>query len=220
MPAAKDKSAPFSAAVCAALRKIRANRITAKSKLEDAVTYRKELDEQIDSMGKDKSKERLEADHELVNCLREIDYQRARIKALGDKLESVIEDADQGKLDFGDDDIQTDFSRAQIKSLWAEKEAEKAAPKVVPCVGGTYTFKHPKHGAMSGCVKGGGPRACRVEVDECGSWNDDKVARGDVIEIAWPEYTITEIDVPKDGIAVDQQGMPSAATEMGNGKKK
>ncbi|MFN7019856.1 MAG: hypothetical protein ACK4WH_00835 [Phycisphaerales bacterium] len=181
------------ASVCSALRKVRVNRVNAKSQLTDLIALRKELEERIDALGPTKTADRLDADHELVQCLRDIEYQRARCKQLADRLEKIIEDADQGKFEFAGE-IDTDFTREE---LFAEV---KKARKVVPCVGGTYSFKA-GDGEFAGEVIGGGKEYCRVEIH---SVRSGEGSRGEVIEIEWPKYAIDEIDVPKDAIRVDQ----------------
>lgn len=91
-------------AVCARLRKLRVNRVNAKSRLADLIKERNSLQAEIRRMGKAPTPERLKLDHELVEALDAIEFQRARSLQLADRVEKTIDDADQGKFDFADDE--------------------------------------------------------------------------------------------------------------------
>lgn len=89
-------------------------------------------------------------------------------------------------------------------------EVKLPDPKIVPCLNGSYRFKSEDR-EFTGSVEGGGAKFARVKLFEVVK-GDGK--RDEVIEIKWPDFELEEIDVPKDAIAIDQQGTPSAASEM------
>lgn len=200
-------SEPWPRAVCDALIKIKIKRQQAKSEITDLVKYRKEVEGQIDELGPEPTKERLALDHEYVKTVRAIDYQRSRERWLADQLESVIDDADQGKL--FDEEIKTDISEKQLAKLEA---AKAAAAKIVPRVGGVYRFHQDDGADMQGEVVGGGTKVCRVKVHSAkvGSFSRDEEVEIDYVSGKWK---IEVIDEPKDALRVDQP-KGGAAAEM------
>lgn len=216
----KTSAEPWPRAVCDALLAVIANRRDCKGELEDLVKYRNSVKGQLAEMGSKKTPERLDLDHEYVKTIMSIDQQRARLQWLTDRTEEIIIDGDQGKL-FVDDEIQTNITAATALKRAKAKADEKAAA-IVPCVGGTYTFKHKDRGSVSGCVTGGNAQRCTIEVDDADDYRpvdkDKTVDRGDRLDVDWPACEIVEIDVPKDALRVDQPQI-SIAAEMGKGKK-
>jgi hypothetical protein len=85
--------------------KIRDARVRAKSREQELVTERKELDGRLDRLGKGETPEDLKVSRRLVVVLREIKWVRNQIGSLADTFESTLESAQQGRLFDDDEDI-------------------------------------------------------------------------------------------------------------------
>lgn len=89
-----------------ALCRIKTARTNAKTRETELIATRKDLDNQLNALGAGSTTQHLRVSREYVICLRSIKAVRATISTLADRMEHLIEDAMQGKLD--DDNLPGD----------------------------------------------------------------------------------------------------------------
>lgn len=85
-----DTVTSFPPKVCKMLTGLATARKTAKDRLNTLIGRRKDIDEELNHLGAGHTKAHLEMRSDLVICLRGIDWQRARIKTLSDKIEELL----------------------------------------------------------------------------------------------------------------------------------
>lgn len=78
-------------------------RQSAKNRLGTLIGRRGDLDSQLNQLGAGHTNKHLEVRSDMVVTLRAIDWQRARIKTLGDKIDELLVDPTQDILPFSDD---------------------------------------------------------------------------------------------------------------------
>jgi len=88
----------FPPKVCKMLVGLAGARKTAKDRLNTLIGRRKDLDEELNELGAGHTEEHLETRSSMVITLRGIDWQRARIKTLRDKIEELLLDPTQDWL--------------------------------------------------------------------------------------------------------------------------
>ena len=101
------------------LCRIKVARTNAKTRETELIATRKDLDNQLNALGAGSTAQHLKVSREYVICLRSIKAVRATISTLADRMEHLIEDAMQGKLN--DDDLPSDaelFARPSEEDLF------------------------------------------------------------------------------------------------------
>lgn len=110
-----------------ALERVRANRVKCKARIGVLTKSRDSLREEIRQLGPGKTAKRLDLDHELVESLSELEYQRKRSLWLADRMEALIDDAGQGKI-FSDR-IKTDVT---AEDIFGEESGEDPDQATLP----------------------------------------------------------------------------------------
>lgn len=101
------------------LCRIKVARANAKTREAELIATRRDLNNQLNALGAGSTMQHLKVSREFVICERSIDAVRATIKTLADRMERLIDDAMQGKLN--DDDLPSDaelFARPSEEDLF------------------------------------------------------------------------------------------------------
>ncbi len=117
-PAAPDLNVQ-QAKAWSALCRIKTARTNAKTREAELIATRRDLNNQLNTLGAGSTMQHLKVSREFVVCERSIDAVRATIKTLADRMEHLVDDAMQGKLD--DENIPTDaelFTRPSEEDLF------------------------------------------------------------------------------------------------------
>lgn len=106
-------------------------RTTCKSRESELVQNRKDLENQLDNLGAGDTEKHLRVSRDYVVTLRQIEFERDRLKTLADQMEKTISDAIQGKFEFAEElDERKLVKRPSEKELFhaAEEKPKETRP--------------------------------------------------------------------------------------------
>lgn len=107
-------------------------RTTCKARDVDLTKTRKDLENQLDALGAGDTEKHLRVSRDYVVTLRQIDFERDRLKTLADQMEKTISDAIQGKFEFAEGiDEKTLVKRPSEKDLFHKPEEKPADTRPV-----------------------------------------------------------------------------------------
>lgn len=88
-------------------------RTVAKQRESELIGTRKDLENQLDTLGAGNTADHLRVSRDYVVTLRSIEFERDRLKTLADQMERTITEAQQGKFEFAEE--IADDERALLK---------------------------------------------------------------------------------------------------------
>lgn len=97
------------------LTKLMAARDNAKTQLKEQIDLRKEIKSELQELGAGNSDKHLRTSRKYVVCLESIEWYRAQLVSLANKIDAAIRAGIQGKFEFAeDDDFHTRPTEAEI----------------------------------------------------------------------------------------------------------